>query len=119
MGDCFMKKWVVPIFIIFFAMVYIYQQNPMVTGQAIVHSVELLQKSSEEWGDSNPTLDLSELKALPTDYVEATLNTRQGLWYKLVNRKQWEVTIKFKGHEPTVVFDATTGKLIDLYGPLN
>lgn len=114
-----MKKWVIPIFIIFFAMVYIYQQNPMVTGQAIVHSVELLQNPSEEWGDSNPTLDLSELKALQPDNVEATLNTRQGLLYKLLNRKQWEVTIKFEGHEPTVVFDATTGKLIGLYGPLN
>jgi hypothetical protein len=74
-GRLFYEEVGSPIFIIFFAMVYIYQQNPMVTGQAIVHSVELLQKSSEEWGDSNPTLE-SELKALPTDYVEATLNTR-------------------------------------------
>ncbi|PIC67627.1 hypothetical protein CSV71_10415 [Sporosarcina sp. P21c] len=31
----------------------------------------------------------------------------------------WEVTIKNNGAEPTVVIDAYTGKLIDIYGPLN
>ncbi|RSD28687.1 hypothetical protein [Mesobacillus subterraneus] len=114
-----MKKLIVPILIVLISVVYIYQQNPMVTGEAVVHSVELMQKPSEEWGISISPMDLSELKGLGPDNVNATLNIREELWYRLLNRKQWEVTIKFKGNEPTVVFDATTGKLIDLYGPLN
>ncbi|WNF21325.1 hypothetical protein [Mesobacillus jeotgali] len=114
-----MKKIIVPILIVFISVVYIYQQNPMVTGEAVVHSVELMQKPSEEWGSSISPMDLSELEGLGPDNVNATLNIREGLWYRLLNRKQWEVTIKFKGNEPTVVFDATTGKLLDLYGPLN
>ncbi|MCM3125998.1 MULTISPECIES: hypothetical protein [unclassified Mesobacillus] len=114
-----MKKIIVPIFIVFLTIGYIFQQNPMVTGEAIVHSIELMQNPSEEWVGSISPKDLNELKGLPPDNVKAILNTREGLWYNILNRKQWEVTIKFKGNEPTVVFDATTGKLIDLYGPLN
>ena len=51
--------------------------------------------------------------------MSAFLNQKNGFWNKLTNKKQWEVTVKYNGIQPTVVIDAYTGKFIDLYGPLN
>ncbi len=105
--------------LVFSAIIYFYQQNPMVSGEAIVQSVDHLQNPPAEWANSIPPLDWQKFKQLPPENIRATLNRRDGIWYTFLNRKQWEVTIKYNGTEPTVVFDATTGNLIDLNGPLN
>jgi hypothetical protein len=95
---------------------YLYQLPIMTTGEAIFKAEEHLKNPPEEWKKSDTYL---ELKEIPPDNIRAYLNQKRGFWNELTNRKQWEVTIKFNGKEPTVIMDAYTGKFIDLYGPMN
>ena len=60
-----------------------------------------------------------DLKEIPIENVSAFLKQKNGFWNELTNRKQWEVTVKYNGIEPTVVIDAYTREFIDLYGSLN
>ena len=100
------------------AMIFLYQyQSPiMSTGEAIFSAEKHLQSPPKEWEKS---ISYVNLKELPIENVSAFLNQKNGFWNKLTNKKQWEVTVKYNGIEPTVVIDAYTGKFIDLYGPLN
>ena len=66
----------------------------------------------------NQYLD-ADLKEISIENISVFLNQKSGYWNELTNRKQWEVTIKYNGSEPTVIIDAYTGEFIDLYGPLN
>jgi len=95
---------------------YLYQSPVMSTGEAITSAEKHLQNPPKEWRKSISNVDL---KGNPIENVSAFLNQKNGFWNELTNRKQWEVTIKYNGIEPTVVIDAYTGKFIDLYGPLN
>ena len=88
----------------------------MSTDDAIISAEKHLQSPPKEWGKSLSYVDLKEISI---ENVSASLNQRNGFWNKLTNKKQWEVTVKYNGIEPTVVIDAYTGKFIDLYGPLN
>ncbi|MFZ0447522.1 MAG: PepSY domain-containing protein [Bacillus sp. (in: firmicutes)] len=95
---------------------YIYQSPIMSTGDAIVSAEKHLQNPPKEWRKSTSNADLKEI---PIANSSVFLNQKSGFWNELTNRKQWEVTIKYNGSEPTIVIDAYTGKFIDLYGPLN
>jgi len=88
----------------------------MSTAEAIVKAEDLLNNPPEEWEKLVSNVDLKEI---PLEDINTSLNQKDGLWNRLTNKKQWEVTIKFSGTEPTVVMDANTGKFIDIYGPLN
>ena len=95
---------------------YIYQSPIMSTGDAIVNAEKHLQNPPKEWRKSISNADLKEISI---ENSSVFLNQKSGYWNELTNRKQWEVTIKYNGSEPTVVIDAYTGEFIDLYGPLN
>ena len=95
---------------------YIYQAPIMSTGNAIVSAEKHLQNPPKEWSKSISNADLKEI---PIENISVFLNQKNGFWNGLTNRKQWEVTIKYSGIEPTVVIDAYTGEFIDLYGPLS
>ena len=95
---------------------YLYQSPIMSTGEAIIHAEKHLQNPPNEWRKSISNVDLKEI---PIENVSAFLKQKKGFWNELTNRKQWEVTIKYNGIEPTVIIDAYTGEFIDLYGPLN
>ena len=88
----------------------------MSTNEAIVSAENHLQNPPKEWRNQIVNVDLKEI---PIENSSVFLNQKNGFWNELTNRKQWEVTIKYNGNEPTVVIDAYTGEFIDLYGPLN
>ncbi|MFD1927474.1 PepSY domain-containing protein [Sporosarcina siberiensis] len=95
---------------------YSYQLPIMSTGEAIVSAEKHLQNPPKEWGKSFSDYDWNET---PLENVVVSLNQKSDFWSNLTNRMNWEVTLKNNGAEPTVVIDAYTGKLIDIYGPLN
>ena len=95
---------------------YLYQAPIMSTGEAILSAEKHLQSPPEEWEKSISYVDL---KQIPIENVSAFLNQKTGFWNKLTNKKQWEVTVKYNGIQPTIVIDAYSGEFIDLYGSLN
>jgi hypothetical protein len=96
--------------------VYLYQAPVMSSAEAIIKAQNHLNNLPKEWGESLSCVDLKEI---PPEDIRTSLNQRDGLWNRLTNKKQWEVTINFNGTEPTVIMNAYTGKFIDIYGPLN
>ncbi|PIC67629.1 hypothetical protein CSV71_10400 [Sporosarcina sp. P21c] len=95
---------------------YSYQLPIMSTWEALDHAEKHLQNPPKEWGKSFSDYDWNDT---PLENVAVSLNQKSGFWSNLTNRMNWEVTIKNNGVEPTVVIDAYTGKLIDIFGPLN
>lgn len=112
-----MKKVLFGLFIIIaMSFLYLYQSPIMSTGEAIISAEKHLQNPPDEWRNLNLNVDL---QGIQIENISAFLKQKKGFWNELTNRKQWEVTIKYNGIEPTVVIDAYTGEFIDLYGPLN
>lgn len=95
---------------------YLHQLPTMSTIEAIISSEKHLQHPPEEWGKS---ILYVEIKDIPFENISAVLNPQNGFWNQLTNQMQWEVTVKYNGIEPTIVMDAGTGKLIEIFGPLN
>ncbi|MBD7984375.1 PepSY domain-containing protein [Sporosarcina sp. Sa2YVA2] len=112
-----MKKLLL-VFLIIIAMFfsYSYQSPIMITWEAIDSAEKHLKNPPKEWGETFSDLDWNDT---PLKNVSLSLTPKSDFWSKLTNRMNWEVTIKNNGSEKTVVIDAYTGKLIDIYGPLN
>ncbi|WP_438311386.1 PepSY domain-containing protein [Sporosarcina sp. FA9] len=104
--------------VIIMAMIYSYSyQLPiMSTWEAIDSAEKHLQNPPEEWGKSFSDRDWNDT---PLENVIVEIKQKNNFWSNLANRVNWEVTIKNNGIVPTVVIDAYTGKLIEIYGPLN
>ncbi|RDU37858.1 hypothetical protein DRW41_08560 [Neobacillus piezotolerans] len=103
----------VAIAIIFF--LYLHQGRTLTTGEAIVRVMEQSQDPPKEWQNSIPEND-SDLKEIPPEHIRAELKHREGFWNEFLNRKQWEVTIKYGSSEPTIVLDAEQGNLLIFMG---
>lgn len=88
----------------------------MSTGEAIACAEKHLQNPPQEWGESFSDYDWNDT---PLENVSVSLNQKNNFWSNLTNRMNWEVAIKNNGSEQTVVIDAYTGKLINIYGLLN
>ena len=88
----------------------------MGTGEAIISAEKILQNPPHEYRKTISYLDLKEIQM---ENINAFLYPKNGFFNELTNRKQWEVTIKYNGTEPTVVIDTHTGDFIDIYGPVN
>lgn len=112
-----MKKILVGLAVIV-AMIILYQyKSPiMSTEEAIISIEKHLQNPPKE---SRKAISYMDLKEIPIENISTVLNQKNGFLNELTNRKQWEVTVKYNGIEPTVVIDAHTGDLIDMYGPFN
>ena len=116
MGETHLKKILLGLGVILTMLfLYLYQAPVMSTGEAIIKAEVHLKNPPEEWKEISNV----DLKENPPDKISTSLNQKDGIWNRITNRKQWEVTIKFSGAEPTVIMDAYTGKIIDIYGPLN
>ena len=105
-------------FVVIMAMLflYLYKSPIMSTGEAMNSAEKHLQNPPKEWRKSIPYVDL---EGIPIENVSVLLSKKNGLWNELTNRKQWEVTVKYKGTESTVFIDAHTGSFIGIYGPFN
>lgn len=95
---------------------YQYQKPILETDEAIAIAKEHLQNPPEEWGDSFSDV---QVQSVQVEDIEIFLTQKEGLFNKLTNKRQWNVTIKAKDKSPTVVFNAYNGEFIDIYGPLN
>jgi len=95
---------------------YSYQLPIMSTSEAIDSAEKHLQNPPKEWEKTLSGLDGNDAQL---ENVSLSLTPKSNFWSKLTNRMNWEVTIKNSDSEPTVVIDAYTGKLIEIYGPLN
>lgn len=108
---------VVALVFIMLLITFQYQRPVMTSGEALIQAVAYLQDLPEDYHESMRLhLQVEELQR--EDYF-TSLNLKRGFLSELLNRRQWEVTIKYDGMEPTVVMDAITGKFITIYGPLN
>ncbi|KOS66286.1 hypothetical protein AEA09_18900 [Lysinibacillus contaminans] len=112
-----MKKILLGLFVIMVMIIlYQYKSPIMSTEEAIISIEKHLQNPPKE---SRKSISYVVLKEIPIENISTFLNQKNGFLNELTNRKQWEVTVKYNGIEPTVVIDAHTGDFIDLYGPLN
>ena len=116
MGGTHLKKILFRLGVILTVLfLYLYQAPVMSTDEAIIKAEGHLKNPPEEWKEISNV----DFKENPPDEISTSLNQKDGLWNRITNRNQWEVTIKFSGAEPTVIMDAYTGKIIDIYGSLN
>ena len=111
-GTTIVLAMVIAITILF---AYQYQKPILTTQEAIVQAYEYLLSPPEGFGDDLiPKKDLEEMWPIHT-----SLTVRHGFYYKVVNRRSWEVTFRYDGKEPTVIIDAITGEYIMIYGPMS
>ena len=75
----------------------------------------LLNPDEEEWG----TVLFSGLEGISEENIRVNLSQKLGFWNELLNRMQWEVSIKLSEMDSTIVIDAHTGSFIGLYGAFN
>lgn len=112
-----MKKLLAGLVIIIAMIVpYSYQLPIMSTAEAIDRAEKHLQNPPKEWGNSFADYDWSDT---PLENIDVSLTQKKNFWSNLTNKMKWEVTIRNEGTEQTVVMDAYTGKLIEIYGLLN
>lgn len=114
-----MKKLFVGLFMIsIMIMIFLYSyQKPIISfEEAIAGAEKYLQNQEEEKSKSLEKLDWNNT---PSENISVSLNQKYGFWNEITNNVNWEVAIKYKGHEPTVIINAYTGKLIEIHGPLN
>ncbi|MDF2066518.1 PepSY domain-containing protein [Bacillus sp. Cr_A10] len=95
---------------------YFYQSPIISTGEAINKAEKYLLNPPEEWRKS---ISFNGLEEIPPENISVNLTPKHGYWNEMTNKMKWEVTIKYTGQESTIVMDAYTGELINLYGPLN
>lgn len=92
-----------------------YQKPVLTTEEAIMQAYEYLLDPPEEYGDGLiPNKDLEDM--WPT-FTRLTI--RHGFFYEMMNRREWQITFRYEGMEPTVIIDSITGKFIMIDGPLN
>lgn len=112
------SKIAVVVVAVFIALLLFYYQRPVLTsGEALLLAVEYLQKPQEGYSDS--LILRKDVMDLQHEDYRSSLTFKQGFFSELLNRRQWEVTIKYEGMELTIVLDAITGEFITIYGPLN
>ena len=112
-----LKKIVVGLIVLMVLVSLYYYKSPiMSSGEAIISIEEYLKNPPQEWGNSMTPANLEDI---PMESISAVLNRRTGFLNELTNRKQWEITVKYNGIEPTFVIDAHTGDFLDLYGPFS
>lgn len=95
---------------------YQYQKPILETAEAIEIAKEHLQNPPEEWGDSFSDM---QIQSVQIKDIETFLAPKYGLFNKLTNKRQWNITIKDGAKSPTVMLDAYNGEFINIYGPLN
>ncbi|QUW22922.1 PepSY domain-containing protein [Sporosarcina sp. Marseille-Q4063] len=99
-------------------MTFLFQyQAPIIsTEEAVINAEKHFENPPVEWKKS---LSFSDLNEITPEIISVNLNQKQGFWNELTNKQQWEVQLEHNGTSPTFVLDAYTGKIIDIYGPLN
>lgn len=103
---------------IFLIMIFLYSyQKPIISSEKAIASAKLYLQNQEE--AMSKSLEKFDWTNTPSENISVSLNQKYDFWSKLTNKVDWEVRINYQGQEPTVIINAYTGKLIEIYGPLN
>lgn len=89
----------------------------MTSGEAIAMAVEHLKNPPKQW-NAALSADL-DLKKIPPEDISLTLSSMDGSLNKLMNKMQWNVSIRHNGNMHTISMNAYTGEFIDIHGPLH
>lgn len=92
-----------------------YETNILTTDEAIKYAEEYLQSPPPEWENSLTFVGFDENFG---GDIELALIESNGNLNKIRNKKEWEITVIDNDMEVTVVMDAHSGDLLDIYGPL-
>lgn len=93
--------------------IYFYNSPVLSSDAALFHAEKyLLNPNEEEWG----TVIFNGLEGIPEENIGVNLSQKSGFWNELLNRMQWEVSIKSPEMNSTIVLDAHTGKFIGYFG---
>ncbi|WP_432355826.1 hypothetical protein [Sporosarcina sp. A2] len=112
-----MKKLILVIcMIVLLGIAYAYQTPILDTNVAIEQAKKHLVTPPKEWQASFPK---EEDGIVAWEVNKSVLTKRQGFWNGFTNKRNWEVTLVLEGSQVTLVMNATTGKLLDIYGSLN
>lgn len=92
-----------------------YESNILTSDEAIKYAEKYLQSPLPEWENSLTFVGFDE--NFVGDIELALIESNGGL-NKIRNKKEWEITVIDNAMEITVVMDAHSGELLDIYGPL-
>jgi hypothetical protein len=95
---------------------YNYQKPILTTEEAVVQAYIHLKNPPK--GVEIEKIEM-ELRDIPASNIELKLHSKAGSFNEFFNRRQWEVTVAYRDLKPTIVMDASTGKLLEITGPLN
>ena len=94
----------------------LYESNILTSDEAIKYAEEYLQSPPPEWENSLTFVGFDENFG---GDIELALIESNGSLNEIRNKKEWKITVIDIDMEVTVVMDAHTGGLIDIYGPLH
>ena len=93
--------------------IYFYKSPVLSSDAALIYAENYLLKPNEEdWGMGS----FIGLEGIPEENISVNLSQKSGFWNELLNRMQWEVSIKSPEMNSTIVLDAHTGKFIGFFG---
>ncbi|MGN7478770.1 hypothetical protein ACTHOQ_13030 [Solibacillus silvestris] len=109
-----MKKTVITLIVFVVICFSYFYKSPIISSDtALINAEKYLLNPSEEWGVS---VSFHGLEGIPEENISANLAQKSGFCNELLNRMQWEVTIKSTEMEATVVMDAHTGYFMNVFG---
>lgn len=95
------------------------ESKVLTTLDALKYTEEYLKSPPPEWENSTSFDGFVGFSENYTGDIEAVLTGRNERMTKWLNKRQWEVTVRENGWSITVVLDAHTAELLDIYGPSN
>lgn len=97
---------------------YQYQKPILSSEEAIAQAYKHLKNPPSETELSLPPIQAG-LDGISPENISLSLRQQKGFLNELFNNMQWEVTVIYEDVIPTVVMDAATGEVLDIFGPLN
>lgn len=92
-----------------------YESKILTSDEAIKYAEKYLQSPPPEWENSLTFVGFDENFG---GDIKLALIESNGVLNKIRNKKEWEITVIDNAMEITVVMNAHSGELLDIYGPL-
>jgi uncharacterized membrane protein YkoI len=87
----------------------------MDTSETLAKTELILQKPPEKW---STLITPTDLKNISPDKIKTSLK-KDRAFKSFIDSYVWEISLEYDGINPTIVLNAYTGEIIDVYGPLN
>lgn len=114
-----MKK-ILSVLLVAFIISALYQhQKPILSSEeAIIQAYENLKNPPSKLEVNLPPAQI-QLNDIPEGNIQLQMRQQEGFSGRIFNHQQWEVTIRYGDVIPTIIMDAATGEVLDIFGPLN